>query len=53
MKKTYISPKSLAMDFLAENMLAMSVQTTDETMDGSNAWSNNKEWGSKSIWGEK
>ncbi len=51
MKKTYISPKTVAMDFLAENMLAMSIQTTSETMDGSNAWSNKKDFGPKSIWG--
>ncbi len=58
MKKIYISPETKAMEFLAENMLAMSVVTTSEEADGSGAWSNEKiwdnenenEWKSESIW---
>ncbi len=56
MKKTYISPKSLAIEFVSEQMLALSkvgVSNSSTTVSGGQSWSNKKEWGNSSIWNEK
>ena len=50
MKKTYVSPLATEVNVEAEQMLAASIGTSEETVDPGQSWSNNRrgEWGN--LW---